>query len=187
MAVPLVRKRFTTHDFHRMAEAGIIGEDDRYELIAGEIVEMAAIGSKHSACVTTCTQICYERLGRSVVIIVQGPIQLGPDYEPQPDLIIARQRTDNYRENNPTPEDILLLLEVADSSFAYDQTVKMPIYAAAGILEVWLVDLNRQRILRYSEPHEGNYKIVRQFRPGRQITSVVVPELSVATGAIFGL
>ncbi|MFN8517474.1 MAG: Uma2 family endonuclease, partial [Chloroflexia bacterium] len=139
MAVPLIRKRFTVHDFHRMAEAGIFGEDDRYELIDGEIVEMAAIGSKHSSCITTCTQICYELLGRSVTIIVQGPIQIGPDYEPQPDLIIARPRTDNYREDNPTPEDILLLIEVADSSFTYDQTVKVPIYAAAGIQEFWLV------------------------------------------------
>jgi len=187
MASELMRKRFTIHDYHRMADVGILGEDDRVELIDGEIVEMAAISSKHSGCVNTCNRLCSRILGDSALIAVQNPIQLGLHYEPQPDLAILHPRDDDYRGAHPVAADIFLLIEVADRSFDYDHTVKLPLYAAANIPEVWLIDLNRQRILRYSEPHEGSYRLVRQFRIGRQITSLVLPNLSLAVGAIFGM
>jgi Uma2 family endonuclease len=187
MAITLERRRFTVHEYHRMADAGILGEDDGDELINGEILEGEKITPRHASCVNTCGYLCFQALGESAIISIQNPVRLSLYDEPLPDIALLRPPMDAYWERHPTAGDILLLIEVADSSFQFDRTIKLPIYATTGVPEVWLIDLNRQRILRYSEPHEGSYKVVRQFRPGRQITSVVVPELSVDTGAIFGL
>lgn len=186
MAIQLIRRRFTVHEYHRMADAGILGEDDGDELINGEILEGEKITPKHASCVNTCGYLCFERLGDSAIISIQNPVRLSLYDEPLPDIALLRPPMDAYWEQHPTASDILLLIEVADSSYQFDRTIKIPLYATTGVLEVWLIDLNRQRILLYSEPHEGSYKVMRQFRPGREIASVVAPALSLKVDTIFG-
>jgi Uma2 family endonuclease len=128
------RRRFTVHDYHRMGEAGILHEDDRVELIEGEIVEMAAIGTRHFSCVNRLNRLLVMSVGDEAVISVQNPVRLNEHTELQPDLAVIRAR--DYRESLPEPDDVLLLIEVSDTTLAYDRGVKLPLYAKAGITEV---------------------------------------------------
>jgi Uma2 family endonuclease len=186
MAVPLVRKRFTTHDYHLMAEAGILGEDDRYELIDGEIVEMAAIGAKHANYINRLNLYAVRELGATYVISVQNSVQLSIDHEPQPDLMILRWR-DDYDDRIPTPDDVMLLIEVADSTLQYDRKVKLPLYARAGIPEVWIVDVNGQRLTRYSQPEDGIYQVVRRAKRGQALASTTIAGFTIPFEVPFGL
>jgi Uma2 family endonuclease len=185
MAMPLIRKRFTTHDFHRMAEAGIFSEDDRYELIDGEIVEMAATGAKHASCINRLTLYTVRELGDTYVISVQNSMHLSINHEPQPDLMILRMR-DDYGNRVPTPEDVILLIEVADSTLQYDRKVKLPFYARASIPEVWIVDVNGLRLTRYSQPEGETYQMVRRARRGQALASTTVPGSTIPFEIPFG-
>ncbi len=140
------RYRFTVEDYHKMAEVDILGEDDRVELIDGEIIEMAPIGRLHAVCVVRLTDLFGETLRRRAIVWAQNPIGLGERSEPQPDLALLRWRPNFYADADPRPEDVLLIIEVADTSLAYDRDIKVPLYARAGIPEVWLVDLNEARL-----------------------------------------
>jgi Uma2 family endonuclease len=135
----VTRRRFTVHDYHRMGEAGILHEDDRVELIEGEIVEMAAIGTRHFSCVNGLTRLLVRGVGDEAIVSVQNPVRLDEHNEPQPDLTVLRVR--DYRESLPVPEDVLLLIEVSDTTLRYDRGVKLPLYARAGIREVCILDL----------------------------------------------
>jgi Uma2 family endonuclease len=185
MAIPFVRKRFTTHDFHLMAEAGILGEDDRYELIAGEIVEMAAIGAKHANYINRLNLHAVRELGDTYVISVQNSVQLSINHEPQPDLMILRWR-DDYDDRVPTSDDVMLLIEVADSALQYDRKVKLPLYAKAGIPEVWIVDVNGLRLTRYSQPDGEIYQVVRRARRGQALASTTIPGFAIPFEVPFG-
>lgn len=185
MAVPLVRKRFTVHDFYRMAEAGILREDDRYELIAGEIVEMAATGAKHASFINRLNLYAVRELGDTYVISIQNSVQLSLDHEPQPDLMILRLR-DDYDDHIPTPADVMLLIEVSDSTLQYDRKVKLPLYARAGIPEVWIVDVNGLRLTRYSHPEDGTYQVVRRAKRGQVLASTTVPGFAIPFEIPFG-
>jgi Uma2 family endonuclease len=136
------RRRFTVHDYHRMAEAGILHEDDRVELIEGEVVEMTPIGGRHASCVAELTWLLSRQIGDELRLCVQNPVRLGEHGEPQPDLAVIRAR--DYKGSLPGPEDVMLLIEVADTSLSYDREVKLPLYARAGIAEAWLVDLSEE-------------------------------------------
>ncbi len=133
MAAQLLRRRFTVHEYHQMGQAGILGEDDRLELLEGEIVEMAPIGSRHQAVVDRLTRLFSNRLGDAAVVRVQGPVRLGEETEPQPDLLLLAPRADFYASAHPGPDDVLLLVEVSDSSTEYDREMKLPLYARYGI------------------------------------------------------
>jgi len=139
MAVQVLRRRFSTEEYHRMVQAGILHEDDRVELIEGEIVEMAPIGSYHASRVILLNRLFSQRVGERAIVGVQSPIHLGEHSEPQPDIVLLRPRPDFYANSHPSPEDILLLIEVAVTSLDYDREVKVPLYARAGIGETWLV------------------------------------------------
>jgi Uma2 family endonuclease len=127
VAQEVVRRRFTVHDYHRMGEAGILHEDDRVELIEGEIVEMAAIGTRHFACVNQLNRLLVRSAGDVAIVSVQNPVRLDEHTEPQPDLTVLRVR--NCRESLPFPEDVLLLIEVSYTTLTYDRGVKLPLYA----------------------------------------------------------
>ncbi len=129
------RKRFTVEEYHRLGEVGVLREDERIELIDGELIEMAAIGISHAHAVTTLTDAAAMLVSREARISVQNPIHLGPRSEPQPDLALIRRRL--YSASHPTPADIFLVIEASDSSLGYDRAVKLPLYAAAGISETW--------------------------------------------------
>lgn len=178
------RRRFTADEYRRMAEAGILAEDERIELIAGEIVEMSPIGVRHADCVIALTNLLGALVGREVSSSVQNPIRLATDGEPQPDLALLRQG--RYRQALPTADDVLLLIEVADSSRDYDRKVKLPLYAAAGIAEVWLVDLVAETIERYTEPRDGRYSRLVVAGRGATSTSIVLPALAIPVDDILG-
>jgi Uma2 family endonuclease len=131
--VAATRRRFTRAEYHRMAETGILGEHDRVELIRGEIVQMSPIGPRHAAFVDNLNQLLVTRLAGRAIVRVQNPVALADDTEPQPDLVILRRRPVPYKEREPYGEDTLLVIEVADTSLAYDRTTKLRLYAEAGI------------------------------------------------------
>ena len=186
MAVQVARRRFTVDDYERMAEAGILTEDDRVELIAGEIVEMAAIGIRHAGCVTALTDLLGELVGREVSISVQNPIRLADDGEPQPDVAILKRG--RYQRVRPTATDVLLVIEVAESSrhYDHDRNVKLPLHAAAGIPEAWLVDLVAQTIDRHTQPHDGRYSLIALAGRGQSLASTVLPGVTIAVDDILG-
>jgi len=178
--------RFTVDDYHRMAKAGILHEDDRVELIDGELIQMAAIGSRHFACVNRLNaEFSAEAAGRFIVS-VQNPVRLSRHSEPQPDIVLLRPRGDSYESGLPGPEDALLVVEVSDSTVTYDRRVKLPLYAAAGIPEAWLVNLPRRSIEVHREPRDGRYHQVTVFRRGETITLLALPQISIAVDAILG-
>jgi Uma2 family endonuclease len=184
VAQEVVRRRFTVHDYHRMGEAGILHEDDRVELIEGEIVEMAAIGTRHFTCVNGLTRLLVREAGDAAIVSVQNPVRLDEYTEPQPDLTVLRVR--DYRESLPTPEDVLLLIEVSDTTLAYDRGVKLPLYARAGIREVWIVDLPGEVIERHTDPSVDGYRSSERARRREEIKSAALPELAFRVEAVLG-
>jgi Uma2 family endonuclease len=146
MTAQLLTHKFTTQQYHLMHEAGVFAEGDRLELINGEIKKMSPIGRKHATCVARLNTLFITRLLHKAIIWSQNPIRLDDNSEPQPDLAILKRREDFYADTLPKPSDILLIIEVADSTIAYDRAVKMPLYAAAGIPEMWLFDVNKKEI-----------------------------------------
>jgi Uma2 family endonuclease len=180
----IARRRFTVHEYHRMAEAGILHEDDRVELIEGDILEMNPIGSRHFTCVNGLTRLLVRGVGDEAIVSVQNPVRLGERLEPQPDLAVIRNR--DYRESLPEPEDVLLLIEVSDSTFSYDRNVKLPLYARAEIPEVWIVDLPSEAVERHTEPTGDGYRLARQARRGEMLESIALPALVVPVDAVLG-
>lgn len=169
--------KFTVQQYHLMHEAGVFAEGDRYELINGEIREMSPIGIKHAVCVAKTARLFQIKLGDQVFVWVQNPIILRNHSEPQPDLAILKWRDDFYASALPTPEDILLIIEVADSTITYDRDVKMPLYAANGIPEMWLFDLNQQIIEGYSQPSASGYKRSQRYEQGDTISLLAFPDV----------
>lgn len=154
---------FSVTEFYRMTAAGIFTEDDRVELIEGEIIEMAPVGSAHAACVSRLNRIFNRALGDTVIITVQNPVRLNDLSEPLPDIALLNPRDDFYADHHPAPEDILLVVEVADTSLAYDRDIKIPLYAKSAVPEVWLVDLQHSTIACYTHPGEDAYQNHRVF------------------------
>lgn len=180
----VTRYRFSVDEYELMGEAGIFGEDDRVELIDGEVVAMNAIGAPHARCVTQLTQLLVLKMGRDGIISPQNPILLGRHDEPQPDVVVLRP--DAYQHaGHPVPKDVLLLIEVSDTTLAYDRDVKLPRYAMFGIPETWIVDLNGRVIMRYSEQTPQGYRVATSFRPGDLIASTTLPALQLAVSDIL--
>ncbi|WP_233258222.1 Uma2 family endonuclease [[Phormidium] sp. ETS-05] len=178
MSVQLLKRKFTIDQYHQMAENGIFAPSDRLELIQGEIIEMSPIGSRHAAWVDRLNQLFNRRLPESTIVRVQNPISLGDNQsEPQPDITILAPRSDFYLNAHPQPQDILLLVEVADTSADYDREVKIPLYAAAGITEVWLLDLGAEIWEVYRQPTAAGYQEMQQLPPGSSIAPLSFPEI----------
>src|SRR6516225_11690108 len=147
MLVEVQRKRFTVDDYYRMAEVGILDPDDRVELIEGEIVQMSPIGDRHGGCVNRANDAFTGLFRGKAVVTVQNPVRLNEFNEPQPGLTLCRWRDDFYSSGHPRPADILLALEVADTTLKKDLKLKLPIYARLGIIETWIEDLRADQIL----------------------------------------
>ena len=183
MAVPMQHRRFTVDEYHRMGETGILGPHDRVELIAGEIVTMSPIGGRQMGRVNTLAEQLADLVRADALVSVQNPIRLADYSEPQPDIALLRR--DASRDAVPTVLDVILMIEVADSSRNYDRLVKLPLYAAAGISEAWLVDLLGRLIERHSAPRDGVYPQVVVARRGDTLTSTVLPDLAPAVDAVL--
>lgn len=185
MAMPLTHHRFTVDEFLRMAETGILAEDDRVELLDGQIVEMSPIGPRHAGCVKSLIRLFSPAADRAVVS-AQDPVVLGPHAAPQPDLAILRPRADGYRRSHPGPHDTLLVIEVADTSVAPDREGKLPLYAAAGIPDAWLVNLPDDVIEVHRDPRNGVYTVRRIARRGDALSPLRLPDLSLPADDILG-
>ncbi|HET7230538.1 MAG TPA: Uma2 family endonuclease [Longimicrobium sp.] len=151
------RHRFTVDEFHRMGEAGILAHDDRVELINGEIFEMSPIGSRHARCVRRLDRWLHRVVGDKAVVSARQPLKLALDGEPIPDLAVLKPRADEYGDSHPTGTDALLVIEVADTSVLYDRNVKGELYAASGVPEYWVVDLNAHLVTVFGSPEQGRY------------------------------
>lgn len=184
MAALAPRRSFTAAEYHLMAEAGIFTEDDRIELIEGEIVEMTAIGALHVNCVNALNALLHRAVGHDVTISIQNPVHLLFDTEPEPDVVLVPASPDRRRIFTAT--DVLLLIEVADSSVAYDRGTKLPLYAGAGVRESWIVDLIGETIERHTEPQaEGYHRVARAGR-GEALTSTVLPAVRLDVNDVLG-
>ena len=151
------RHRLSVSDYYRMAEVGILAPDARVELIDGEIFDMAPPGSLHAATVDRLNEILTRSVGGKAAVRVQNPVRLSELSEPQPDLALLRRRDDFYSQHHPGPADVLLVVEIADSSLRFDRDTKVSLYAVHGIPEMWLVDLRGQRLVRHRAPRQGSY------------------------------
>ncbi len=177
MAVQPVAHRFTVEDYYLMADTGILGPDERVELLQGKIIEMAPIGSHHAACVTRLDRLFQQSLGARAIVLVQNPVRLDDLSEPQPDIALLRPRRDDYAGAHPTPGDILLLVEVGDTTAAWDARHKLPLYAAAGVGEVWLVNLVAGAVEVCLRPEGGAYTDRRSFGPGAGVAPEAFPDI----------
>lgn len=186
MGAQVMKHRFTVEEYHRMGAAGIFSEDDRVELIEGEIVEMSPIGSRHAACVDRLNHLFSQRAGERTIVRVQNPIRLSGHSEPQPDLALLRPRLNFYAHAHPSPEDVLLVVEVAETLADYDREVKVPLSARAGIPEVWLAELDAEKIEVYRQPGPHGYQEVQTVRRGQQLFPQAFPELALASDDILG-
>jgi Uma2 family endonuclease len=186
MPVQVLRRRFTVKEYYQMAQAGILSEDDRVELIEGEIIEMAPVGRRHATSVRRVIRLFSRRVGRRAIVDIQDPIHLGEHSEPQPDAVLLRPRLDLYASGHPQPEDILLLIEVADTTASYDREIKIPLYAQAGIAEVWLVDLEGDAIEVYRQPGPEGYRQVQIVRRGEALAPEALPDLMLRAEDILG-
>jgi Uma2 family endonuclease len=177
--------KFNSQQYHLMAEAGVFMHipEPRIELIKGEIIQMSPIGRKHGACVARLDRLIQKLLANELFVWVQNSIRLDDGSEPQPDLALLKLRNDFYAERLPIPEDILLIIEVADSSIEYDRSVKMPLYAEFGIPEAWIIDVNAQILTRYTNPSARGYKISESLDRN---DSVLVLGVEIDVNDIFG-
>ena len=169
--------KFTTQQYHLMHEAGVFKEGDRLELINGEIKTMSPIGRKHVACIIRLDKLIQKKLGDRVMVSTQNSIRLKEHSEPQPDLAILKFRDDFYEGGLPTPDDILLIVEVAD--------VKAPLYAAAGIPEMWLFDVNQKVIEGYSQPSRFGYKQIHRYNEGDMLSMLAFPDVTFNWNELF--
>ncbi len=174
-------KRFTIEEYHRLSELGFFHEDDRIELIRGEIIEMAAKGTPHTTCCSNLLEELAALLIGRAKLRCQDPISLPSKSEPEPDFVIAKLRADNYLSAHPTPEDVLLVIELADSTLKYDQETKLSLYAEAGILDYWIFNLVENHLEAYSEPYQdlqGNF--------GYSLKRIVLPNQTIVLPCFLG-
>jgi Uma2 family endonuclease len=163
------RHRFSVEEYHRMAGAGLFGEDDRVELVEGEIIDMAPIGSRHAACVDRLNRLLVTRLGEAVIVRVQSPVSVSDLSEPQPDIAVLAPRSDFYAGAHPGPAEIVLVVEVADTTVGYDRNVKVPLYGRAGVAEAWVVDLANEVVDMWSTPCADGYTDTRRAARGDEV------------------
>ena len=181
-----VRHAFTVAEYYRMAEAGVLPPGRRTELIDGDVIEMSPIGPLHAAVVRLIQGRLQEQLGRGAILSVQLPIRLGEAGEPQPDIAVLRARSDGYAREHPTPADVLLVIEVSDTTLAFDRTVKAPLYARAGIVEYWLVDLVNRLVEVHRSPSADGYREVVRAVAGGTLSPGAFPDVRIAVDEVFG-
>lgn len=186
MTVQITRRPFTVTDYRRMLEAGILSEDDRVELIDGEVRAMSPIEPFHAAIVKRFNALLNQLIADTNIISIQDPIQLSDYTEPEPDIAILRLQEDFYATQHPTPPDVLLIIEVADSSVEYDREEKIPRYAQAGIPEVWLVDVANETVEQYTQPRIDQYGAKQTFERGQVIRVQSVPQIEILVNRMFG-
>jgi len=187
MAVEVTRQYLTVDDYYGMAEKGKLSNDEHVELIEGEIVPMSPIGRRHAGCVNKLNNLFGRILGDKAVVAVQNPVRLSIYSEPEPDIALLRPRADFYSASHPSPAEVLLIVEVADTSIGYDRETKVPLYARAGIPELWIVDLVGEAITQYTQPIRGKYQQQKQAKRGDHLKASTISNLTIMVDEILGL
>ncbi|HLC16826.1 MAG TPA: Uma2 family endonuclease [Thermodesulfovibrionia bacterium] len=159
----------TVEEFYQMYESGMFAEDDRVELIEGEIIHMTPIGSWHSAVVDRLNELFVERFSAYAIVRIQGAVLLSRKSEPLPDVVVMKRKEDFYASGHPQPEDMFLIVEVSDTTIRYDRSIKVPLYARSGISEVWIVNLQEDWIEAYRKPLFSDYQEKIVYRRGQRI------------------
>jgi Uma2 family endonuclease len=185
MSVEPARFQFNADQFERMVETGIFTDDDRVELIDGELLTKSPIGSRHVACVNALTSLLVLAVGDRGIVSVQNPIRLNASNEPLPDVAVLRPRKTRYRDALPTGKDVLIAVEVSDTTSVYDRSTKLPLYAANGVREAWLVDLQAARVEVHARPRGGSYTRTVTFDAGEIVRSASVEGLALAVDEIL--
>jgi len=186
MRIETTRKRFTVDDYYRMGEAGILTQDDRVELIEGEIVEMSPIGDRHAMTVNRLNMIFAKVLSDRAVVSVQNPVWLDRYNHPQPDVMLIRPREGFYGSGHPHPEDVVLLIEVAETTLRFDRSVKLPIYARCGVPEVWIADLNTDTVHIFRKPQRNAYSFTESRGRNESVSPESFPDLSLQVTNLLG-
>ncbi len=180
--VMIERRRFTVDEYERMIQAEILTADDRVELLDGEIVAMTPIGDEHADCVDDLNRFFVPAVGDRARVRIQNPIRLLPNSEPEPDVVLACPG-----RGHPAAKDLLLLIEVSDSSLERDRKLKLPLYASAGVAEVWIVDLVGRKVDVHRDPDpDGSYSSVSRHRPGETLTPRALPDIRLPVEKVFG-
>ena len=187
MGAPLTipRRTFTVDEYHKLGDAGILRPEDRVELIEGEMIEMAPIGARHFAMVNKLCTLLVTAVGKNGIVSVQNPIVLPPRNEPQPDLAILKPRQDYYESKLPSALDVLLLIEVADSTLEYDRDAKIPTYAHHEISEVWLINIQLNTLSVFLDPTPKGYRRLLTPQRGEMITPHKLPDIELAVVEIL--
>ena len=186
MSAEVETYRFSVEEFNKLGEAGIFDEDDRVELLDGDIIVMSPIGMQHAGVVMRLNSVLPRRLGERALLNPQNPAVIDEFSEPQPDIMLLKPRQDFYTSKHPGPEDILLLIEVSDTTLAYDRGRKLRKYAECGITEVWIVNLKNQTIEQYREPSLSGYSQSRIHRRDEEITIEAFSEVLFAVEELIG-
>jgi Uma2 family endonuclease len=185
MPVEITKRLFDVEEYHRMAQVGILSREDRVELIDGEIVAMTPIGPRHNAAVNRANRALVTAAGDRAIVQVQGSVRLDRFREPDPDVVLLRPQPDFYASHLPAAADVLLIIEIAESSLAYDREVKARIYAESGILEYWLVDLDDRTVWCFTDAQGGAYQTSRSWTRGQRIAPAQLPECQIPVDALL--
>lgn len=175
--------RWSLAEYHQMAQIGLLDETDRVELIEGELIDMAPIGSKHAFRVDSIARALQLAAGKAFLVRVQNPILLGEHSEPQPDIAVVKDK--NYSAAHPCAEDVLVIVEVSDTTLAYDRDVKLSLYARHGIPEVWLLDVNAGELTVYREPAEGQYRLIRKPTTAEVVSPTLVAGVAISLAQVL--
>ena len=186
MSVQTQKRLFTVQEYHLISKAGVFGDRDRVELIEGEIVQMTAIGTRHASCVKRLNRRLSMIPEEVAIVGIQDPIQLNERTEPQPDVVLLQPHADYYPTAHPIPSEVLLLVEVSDSTVDFDRDVKVPNYARSGIQEVWLWDLEANCLEVYRFPTANGYTSVQRFERGEMVSPLAFPDFQVSVDLILG-
>jgi len=186
MSVQIQKHYFSVDDYYRMADAGVFPENSRVELIEGEVIEISPPGSRHASCVMRLNNLLHRQTDLSGIVSVHNPVRLNDFSEPQPDIALLKPRADYYSNSHPTPADVLLIIEVADTTVAYDRRVKLPLYARAGIPEAWLMVLPKEIIEVHSQPANGKFQKVQRLKRGKTLLSPTIAGLNFKVADLLG-
>jgi Uma2 family endonuclease len=185
MATEVSRRLFTVHDYHRMVQAGILCEDDRVELIRGEILAMSPIGPRHNAAVLRANHVLSRLVEDRALVGIQGSIRLDEYNEPQPDIYLLRPKEDFYASGHAGARDLFLIIEIADSSLDYDNDLKVRLYAETGVPEYWVADIRNNRLIAYSDLQENIYSVVRELGHGDTLSPRLLSECAIPVDALL--
>ena len=180
------RRLFTVDEYYAMADAGILTEEERVELIDGEIIVMSPTGNEHASSVDVAAHFLRPIAPGQAIIRIQSHVHLDERNQPEPDLLLLKWRDDFYRNRAPAAEDVLLLIEVSHTSLAYDRNVKLALYARFLIPEVWLANIPARVIEAYTDPVDGEYTVTSVYRPGETISPTAFPDITLPVSQIIG-